>query len=736
MDSPTILSVLAAVIYMMLAVYPLATGTSTRPSRIFLVLTLLLAACSAFHALAFSASSAQTAWNWFVAGSIAWALFTPLCLLLPLELARGRALPAWIFVVAGVPAIITFVVTMTVDAGPSSLVLTAKGWARDVSAAPILFNTLAVVLFGYIIAALGVIGWWMRQAPTRREQHQTAWLLGSGMLAIATALLFQVLNPLSDVPTAPRMNYLFGVLWAAGYAIAIFRHRLMAPSLSLAAETILARIQDMVFVVDLEGRVLEANSRALALMGAPIARIRRVRAESLFDPPDAIRAALDQAAILDSEPAWTEASLKVHTGQPIPVHVMFAPVIDDFTDYLGIVAIAQDQRPMREALKAERITSIGLLAGGIAHDFNNLLTAIGGNVDLARMDIGAGSTADRRLLEASRAVSRAQGLTQQLLTFSNGGAPIRKATSLADILHDSATFATSGSRVLPDIRVPDDLWLADVDGNQIAQVVHNLALNAVQAMHDGGTLTITAENVPAGDPGVDGRPLDGPRIRLTIADQGPGIPPEYLPRVSEPFFSTKPDGSGLGLATCESIVRRHEGQMTIESLVGCGTTVRVDLLRAKHHSSDLAILVPRVPQTGGRVLVMDDQQQVAAVACEMLRAMGWEAVCTHDGDDAVREFVVAAQSDHPFDLLLLDLTVPGGTGGVESLEKIRASSSGVYAVVSSGYGDEAVLSAPREHGFDDVLPKPYSCAQMREMLARFERRRLTRSGRRATTVPG
>ncbi len=728
MTAPTILSVLATAVYMMLALYPLASGPATRAGRLFLALTLLLGTCSAFHALAYSAHDAATAWRWFVFGAVAWSIFTPLTLLLPLELARSRPLPHWTALLIGLPAVITFVVTMTVDAGPQYLARTPSGWVRDLSGHPAVWNSLAVVLLGYILVALGVIAWWLRHAPTRRERHQAAWLLGSGAAAISTALVFMAIQPLSSAPEAPRVYQVFGVIWAAGYAIAIFRHRLIGPSVSLAAKAILSHIQDLVFVVDEEGRLLEANSRAQALLEIPLSRLRGTSVGTLFDPPEAVFQTLDRARVPDGDLAWVDAALRVHSGQPVPVTLMFAPIIDDFTDRLGFVGIAQDQRPMREALKAERIATVGLLAGGIAHDFNNLLTAIGGNIELARTGGIANSTADRQLVDASRACGRAQGLTQQLLTFSRGGAPIRKATSLVDILHDSSAFATSGSRVRAEVSVPNDLWLVDADGGQIAQVIHNLTLNAVQAMPEGGTLTITACNIPSGSPGLDGTPLDIPHVRLTIIDQGHGIPPELLARICEPFFSTKPDGSGLGLATCYSIVHRHEGSMMIDSKPGGGTTVRVDLRRAKRPSDDLALLVPRPPRPGGRALVMDDQVPVEAVACEMLGTMGWKAVGTHDGDEAVDAFLAAERDGQPFDLVLLDLTVPGGIGGIEAVVQMRSLRDDFYAVVSSGYGEESALSAPGEHGFDDVLPKPYSCSSMREMVARFDRHVAARAG--------
>lgn len=722
MHAPTILSVLAAAVYAMLAVYPLASGPPTRPGRAFLVLTLLLATCSASQAMAFEAADAATAWTWYVAGSVAWGLFTPMCVLLPLGLARKRPLPAWGSILLGLPALAGMAVSLVVDAGPDFLVRTTYGWARDLSARPALWNVVGLVLFAYVVAALVVIGWWRRQASTRRERRQAAWLLGSGALGVASAAAFQLFHPLSQVPDLPRIHHVFGIFWAAGYAIAIFRHRMMAPSASLASNAILSGIQDLVFVIGDNDRVLEANPRACALMGRPVERLRGLSIADLFTPEDTIRQSLAQTRESGKALDWIDATLGISNDIAIPVTLMFAPILDDFGDGIGCVAIAQDQRPMREALKAERIASIGVLAGGIAHDFNNLLTAIGGYIDLARIEVTTDSATDRRLTEASRACERAQGLTHQLLTFSRGGTPVRKAIALPAILNDSAAFATSGSRVRADVRVPEGLWLIDADGAQIVQVVHNLALNAVQAMPGGGTLTIAAQNVPAGTPGLDGKPLDRAMVRLTVTDQGTGIPADLLHRVCEPFFSTKPEGSGLGLATAFSIVRRHGGDLRIESEPGRGTCVRIDLPRAKRPTDEMAILVPKPPRPGRRALVMDDQPQVEAVAREMLMALGWDVVGTPDGDEAIHAFEAALREERPFDLVVLDLTVPGGTGGVEAVRRMRQTHAPFYAVLSSGYGEEAVLSDPGGHGFDDVLPKPYSCNGMHEMVARFERR--------------
>jgi two-component system cell cycle sensor histidine kinase/response regulator CckA len=252
---------------------------------------------------------------------------------------------------------------------------------------------------------------------------------------------------------------------------------------------------------------------------------------------------------------------------------------DPFT-YKGkaaILAVFRDvterQKRERDLLKTQKLESIGTLAGGIAHDFNNILTAILGNISLAKMYTDLNSIFGK-LADAEKACLQAQDLTKQLLTFAKGGVPIKKATSIVELLKDSVAFALRGSNVRREFSITDDLWMAEIDIEQIEQVINNLIVNARQAMPEGGTVEIRAENMTVGI--KDTLPLkDGEYVKISIQDQGIGIPEGHLQRIFDPYFSTKQQGSGLGLSTSYSIIKNHEGYIDVESQMGLGTTFHI-----------------------------------------------------------------------------------------------------------------------------------------------------------------
>ncbi|MDQ5977362.1 MAG: two-component system, cell cycle sensor histidine kinase and response regulator CckA [Verrucomicrobiota bacterium] len=362
-----------------------------------------------------------------------------------------------------------------------------------------------------------------------------------------------------------------------------------------------------------------------------------------------------------------------------------------------------------ELERSSRLESLGVLAGGIAHDFNNLLTSILGNLGLASMDKRVMDAAGDCLAEAERGARRARDITQQLLTFAKGGDPVRTAVALPDIVTEAANFARHGSNVRFEFDLPADLPPGDVDAGQISRVVHNLVINAVQAMPDGGLvqLSLVAATLRAGE--VDALPA-GPYLRLTISDSGPGIPADVLPRIFDPYFSTKSQAgsSGLGLATVRSIVKKHNGHIEVESRLGQGTTFRLWLPAAGQES-------PATGQAGwrsiahlpARILVMDDEDVIRRVVGRMLALAGHETVFALDGAEAVRAYVAARQSGRPFDVVIFDLTVPGGMGGREALQELLKIDPRVRAVASSGYSSDPVMGNPRAYGFRVSLPKPY-----------------------------
>jgi CheY-like chemotaxis protein len=347
-----------------------------------------------------------------------------------------------------------------------------------------------------------------------------------------------------------------------------------------------------------------------------------------------------------------------------------------------------------------------------------------GNLSLAQAMVAPENEALlARLTNASAACARARGVTNQLLTFSKGGAPVKKTASVRELVTECTRFSLSGSPVAPAFDIDPELWAADVDPGQVGQVVQNLVLNAMQAMPRGGVLEVGLENVTVTPDAVPSRTnlVPGRYVRLSVQDSGCGIPPDLLTRIFDPYFTTKEKGSGLGLAISYSIVQAHGGTITVESEPGVGT--RFDVYLPASGGQVTVTLQPRneITRRTGRVLIMDDEDMVAEVAQEMYESLGYTVKRACNGDEAIRMFSDAEQVGEPFDLVVLDLTVPGGMGGAEAVKYIREMRSDVAVIVSSGYADDSVLARYREHGFDGILPKPFTIPELRRAIAELER---------------
>lgn len=388
-----------------------------------------------------------------------------------------------------------------------------------------------------------------------------------------------------------------------------------------------------------------------------------------------------------------------------------------FTGTLGLLRDITDQRKMEEELlKMQKLESLSILAGGIAHDFNNYLVAILGNISLAKLTLSPEDEAYQRLGAAENAASRAKDLTQQLLSFSKGGAPIKKVAPLAALLQQTAEFALRGSNVRLHLSVAENLWPAEFDPGQITQLITNLVINANQAMPHGGVIHIEAENVT-----LDERhtlPLPGRHyIKLTIRDQGVGIPEKYLNKIFDPYFTTKQTGNGLGLATCYSIVKKHDGHITVDSQPGIGTTFTVYLPALPHQQ--LPSPPPIQPQPlnrQGKILVMDDDEIIRDVTAHILQRLNYQAEFAQDGRQAIDLYQQARQQGQPFDAVILDLTVPHGLGGKETMQQLLQIDPHVTAVVSSGYSNDPVVTDFEKYGFKGCMIKPYKMHELHSLL--------------------
>lgn len=385
--------------------------------------------------------------------------------------------------------------------------------------------------------------------------------------------------------------------------------------------------------------------------------------------------------------------------------------------YEGFVTDMTPRRQLEQELqRASKLEAVGILAGGIAHDFNNILTVVLGNITLAEMDTEAHGPLAALLREAKRATLRARDLTQQLLTFAKGGDPVRAAVNLAELVRESAGFALHGAKARAEYDLPADLWPADADKGQLGQVIQNLVINSVQAMPEGGIVRIGATNCRLDvGPGPGGLPA-GRYVMITVSDTGVGIAPEHLVKIFDPYFTTKQQGSGLGLATVYSIIRKHQGHIEVQSQLGTGATFRLWLPAAEEAPAAVEIRPASTSPFPVKVLFMDDEPTIRHMAGLFLERLAAQYELAADGSEALAKYRNARDAGRPFDVVIMDLTVPGGMGGKEAMEKLRAYDSDVRAIVSSGYSRDPVLANYRLHGFRGILPKPYGLEQLRRAL--------------------
>lgn len=416
-----------------------------------------------------------------------------------------------------------------------------------------------------------------------------------------------------------------------------------------------------------------------------------------------------------------DIALLTRDGNNVMVTCSGTPIFDKTNIIIGVVLVFRDvsttKRVQEELNKAQKLESLGVLAGGIAHDFNNLLTAILGNVSLAKVYAQNNEKVTMRLQEAEKASLRAKDLTQQLLTFSKGGAPVKKTASLVEIVKDSARFALRGSNIKCEFYIPKDLWAVEIDEGQISQVIHNLIINAGQAMAQGGVIRIKATNIRVTlnhDLSAGLKPSK--YVELRIIDEGHGISQKLLTKIFDPYFTTKSKGSGLGLATCYSILKNHDGAITVDSAKGVGSVFSIYLPIAQKNELPVPEHRDGVICGQGRILVMDDEEILRNFVGDLLMMLGYEVSFAADGLEAISAYCQALKQNTPFDCVLMDLTIPGGMGGKEAIRKLREINPEVRAIVSSGYSDDPVMANHELYGFCGVVAKPYDAEQLSEVL--------------------
>lgn len=480
----------------------------------------------------------------------------------------------------------------------------------------------------------------------------------------------------------------------------------------------LRSIGDGVITTDMEGRVTLINSVTEGLTGWS-------QAEALGHPlPEVFRIINEETGAVCENPVErvfetglvvglaNHTALISKTGQISVIEDSAAPIRDSSGRIIGAVLVFRDvtetKKTAAELLKMQKLESIGVLAGGIAHDFNNILSAILGNASLGAILVEPEHPLQNLLSGIQQAARRASGLTQQLLTFSKGGTPVLESTRVQDLIRQGAEFLLHGTACECRFEFPPDLERIMADPDQLGQVVQNLVLNASQAMRDGGVLMIRGTNVVLSNSGVPPLP-DGRYVKLEFIDAGPGITADHLDKIFEPYFTTKPTGSGLGLAVVWSIVKSHGGWVHAQSRLGEGTTFSVWLPATPSMPTPSLQTAADLPLSRkGTALVMDDEADPRKTMAFMLRHLGFECHEAVSGETAL----TLLEQCGTVDLALVDLTVKGGMGGRELLPLLKTRYPGLRVIVTSGYSIDPVMADHRRFGFDGVLKKPFSLADL------------------------
>jgi len=491
----------------------------------------------------------------------------------------------------------------------------------------------------------------------------------------------------------------------------------------------LSSIGDGVIAVDLTGKITLMNTVAEEItgwtadiaLGRNLAVVLSLTTENSSEPPvDLLRQVQKTGA-----PCYRQEVVSIYSDdvEEKIIADSAAPIRDQDGKIIGIIIVIRDVtekvRIRKELETSQNLESIGLLAGGIAHDFNNLLTAIYGNISLAKMYPDDKNKVFHYLDKTENSLAQAKALTEQLLTFAKGGSPVKQLVNIGPLLEEIAKFSLRGSKTNLQTDIAADLWLAEVDTGQFSQVINNLAINANQAMPGGGTLTIKAENMLLSPKEIIPEKENDYYIKITVADQGFGISQKHLDKIFAPYFTTKHEGSGLGLATVYSIIRNHHGQIKAESEVGKGSTFTI-LLPASGATAENNIEAQdsiEIGQTGrGKILIMDDEEFVREICGEILMAMGHTVDYAADGQEALEKYQQSMGEQQPFDLVIMDLTIPGGMGGKETISKLLKIDPQAKAIVSSGYSHDDVMANYQDYGFHGVAAKPYLFSDLNKIL--------------------
>jgi PAS domain S-box-containing protein len=493
-------------------------------------------------------------------------------------------------------------------------------------------------------------------------------------------------------------------------------------------------IGDGVITLDIDGLTVLMNPAAEIISGMSHKEafgqsVDSVAVISTVDPVETFRYPLE--IVHKTDEIWQSTNpllLTPKNGACVPISLTISPMRDESAEVIGFVAVIRDiaekQKLIEQQIKSSKLESIGILAGGIAHDFNNLLTAIMGNISLARFELKNSDPSDSMLSDAETACDHARSLTQQLLAFAKGGAPARKIIQLNDVIINTTRFSIQGSACRCEFDLPSDAWLVEADKTQIGQVIQNLVINAVEAMHQGGVIKIKVCNTAL--PAKNLHSLKpGRYLKISIQDQGVGIPMDQVDKIFDPYYSTKQRGSGLGLATAYFIVKRHDGALAVESSMGIGTRFDIYLpATEKVVEKPKTELAASAPSGSWRILVMDDDTAVINALSRMLNRLGHEVIQANEGQVAIDIYRDHLARNIKIDAAILDLIIPGGMGGLKTIQELLNIDPNINAIVSSGYSNDPVMADCQRFGFKIAIPKPYTMSVLSDSLARLQQREM------------
>jgi PAS domain S-box-containing protein len=569
--------------------------------------------------------------------------------------------------------------------------------SKDGSQSPVRDTLFYVITFGTVFFIGGCLIYYIEKNLLKRLRDLTNYINKNTLNDIE-------LEPVKGDDEFAHLYVLINELFAT---MELYEEHFMAQKERL--DVTLHSIGDGVIATDITGKIVLFNHAAENLTGWSYA--------------DAMDKPLGEVFHTTSDPGknFTDKLILVaKDGRERNIDLNSAPIRDRKNEIIGAVLIFQDITAKlkfeEELLKTQKLESIGMLAGGIAHDFNNILSGFLGNVQLAKIAARRGRSVDTYLDGMEKSITRATLLTKQLLTFSKGGVPVKETLALGPIIQKILDIHMHAPNISFEVNFPDTLWPVDIDQEQIRQAIDNIICNAEQAMPKGGVIKIAAENIDWEEYQAQTL-IPGRYIRLSITDQGAGIPEEYQSQIFDPFFSTKPKKNGLGLTTAYSILKRHEGCITFESSEKKGTTFYLYLPVTAKNTTNKEIMDDKAIPGTGKILVMDDEEIIRDVTRELLMELGYEVECVKCGSEAVESYQRALRMNEPFDLVIMDLVIPGGMGGEEAVRELLKIDPKVKTVICSGYSNDPVIANYQKYGFSGFTTKPFTIENLSQLIA-------------------